>query len=269
MFGGQRDRDGDGVTDREEEERGLDADDPDSDDDGLSDGDELELGADPLAPDSDGDGLLDGEEAEIGSDPTQPDSDFDGYLDPWEVAEGSDPTDACSRIYEGSWPYNPDKAGVDNPHDFPSLPFVDQHGDDVDPLDFGGHGKYLVVNLVATWEGSCHAQAAWLAGEENEYYDDLGPDVVAALENGDAYVLTILVETRAGALPSADDVESWAEDYKGAHLPVLADLEQVLHVNPAFAPEWYSYAFLLDDQFHKVTEDGYFESAIAALQDRL
>lgn len=67
------DRDGDGVSDADEETNGTDPDNPDSDGDGLSDGDELTLGTDPLNPDSDGDGILDGDEVLLGTDPNASD----------------------------------------------------------------------------------------------------------------------------------------------------------------------------------------------------
>lgn len=64
------DRDSDGLTNREEYEKGTDIDDPDSDDDGLKDGAETKTySTAPLKADTDGDGILDGQEVRDGTNP--------------------------------------------------------------------------------------------------------------------------------------------------------------------------------------------------------
>ena len=90
------DRDGDGLTNGEEQVLGTDPDNPDSDDDGLADGFEVNtLGTDPLDSDSDGDGLDDYQENNVtGTDPLDNDSDNDGLEDGDELNEhGTDPLD--------------------------------------------------------------------------------------------------------------------------------------------------------------------------------
>jgi hypothetical protein len=68
------DRDGDGLADSAEVERGTPLDDPDADDDGLLDGEEDARGTNPLAADTDDDGFPDAEEAAGGTDPLSPSS---------------------------------------------------------------------------------------------------------------------------------------------------------------------------------------------------
>ena len=64
------DLDGDGLTNKEEENQGLNMTDADMDKDGLSDGTEVKnYGTDPTDPDTDGDGLRDGLELQWGTDP--------------------------------------------------------------------------------------------------------------------------------------------------------------------------------------------------------
>lgn len=64
------DKDGDGLTNNEEESLGTDPELIDTDNDGISDYDEVNVtNTDPLNPDSDGDGLLDGIELLAGLDP--------------------------------------------------------------------------------------------------------------------------------------------------------------------------------------------------------
>ena len=85
------DQDGDGLTNLEEYEAGLDLESADGDRDGLNDKDELDGGTDPFVADTDQDGLLDGDEAAHETGPDNPDSDGDGYYDGQEVYRGSDP----------------------------------------------------------------------------------------------------------------------------------------------------------------------------------
>ena len=106
-----RDRDGDGLSDADEDLRGTDPDDPDSDNDGLRDGLEVDTGTDPSDPDTDFDGLCDGPSAVQGvcrrgedlnangrvddgeTDPTRRDTDGGGVTDGGEVLDGTDPLD--------------------------------------------------------------------------------------------------------------------------------------------------------------------------------
>ena len=98
-----KDSDGDGITDCDEEELGLDPLNSDTDGDGLQDGEEMnKYNTDPKNPDSDGDQLKDGEEVLTHStNPLALDTDNDGLDDFAEVVTyKSDPnnpdTDADS-----------------------------------------------------------------------------------------------------------------------------------------------------------------------------
>lgn len=84
---GSSDKDGDGLTKREEKELGTDPDNPDSDADGLKDGEEVRTYfTNPLNPDTDGDGLNDGEEVRTyKTDPVKADTDGDGLSDGDEI----------------------------------------------------------------------------------------------------------------------------------------------------------------------------------------
>ena len=84
---GASDKDGDGLTKREEQELGTDPNNPDSDADGLQDGEEVRVYiTDPLNPDSDADGLKDGAEVKThGTDPLKADTDGDLLSDGDEV----------------------------------------------------------------------------------------------------------------------------------------------------------------------------------------
>jgi uncharacterized membrane protein len=70
VVGRDGDLDGDGLSNQEELNRGLDMTDADMDKDGLSDGTEAHnYDTDPTDPDTDGDGLRDGLELQLGTDP--------------------------------------------------------------------------------------------------------------------------------------------------------------------------------------------------------
>jgi hypothetical protein len=84
---GETDRDGDGLTSAEEDDRGTLVERADTDRDTLSDGREVDLGTDPTTPDTDDDGLDDPEELALGTDPLVADTDGDGTLDGNETFE--------------------------------------------------------------------------------------------------------------------------------------------------------------------------------------
>ena len=166
LLGACTDPDGDGATNREERELGLDPQDPDTDNDGLLDGEELVIGSDPFDPDSDRDFLLDGEEVYVaGTHPMEADTDGDSYLDGNEWLEGTDPLNAANRIYQGKWPYHRDKdsigkkafAGgyVEEGERIGQWVTRDQNWDRVNLYDFAwetkGEAKYIVLQSDAYW----------------------------------------------------------------------------------------------------------------------
>jgi Mg-chelatase subunit ChlD len=72
---GDRDNDGDGLSNSEEISNGTDPSKADSDNDGLTDKQEKELKTDSTKKDTDEDGLSDGDEIKLGLDPLNPKSD--------------------------------------------------------------------------------------------------------------------------------------------------------------------------------------------------
>ena len=276
------DADEDGVTNGEEATLGTDPENPDSDGDGLNDGDEVSAGSDPLNQDSDGDGLLDGEEADLGSDPMSTDSDEDGYPDGAEVEMGSDPADPESGIYEGGWPYNPDKDSMDDPgfdgknkvgKMIPRFIAPDQFGDDFDIYDFGLAEKYTIVDMSALWCGYCVELAKWLERDESSYYNDPSfnnpyDPIRDAIDAGELQWITVLAQNNNYAAPGKKVAANWYDKYPHPLIPVLADTEQDLY------GWWKATGFpsfvLVDENMEIVNNNGLggvFDAAIGVLEN--
>ncbi len=228
------DTDGDGLSNGEEKDLGTDPDLADTDGDGVDDGEEVEDGTDPLDPDADGDGLDDGQEKEAGTDPELADTDGDGYDDGDEVAEGSDPTDDESLIYEGGWPYNPDKDDYDAPsvedgvasigEMMARFTMMDQYGDDFDLYDLAGWDKPILLDVSAVWCPPCNGLSSWLSGGADEYqFGTSYPNVKPMVDDGDIFWVTVLGQDNQGNPPTLEVIETWDEDYPHELIPVLAD----------------------------------------------
>lgn len=108
------DRDGDGLSDSDEDLWGTNPDDPDTDDDGLSDGTEVHGNnpTDPLDPDSDDDELCDGPASVTGECENGEDQNADGYRDPTETDPNDQDTDDGTvfdgtEVFRGTDPLDP------------------------------------------------------------------------------------------------------------------------------------------------------------------
>lgn len=103
---GRRDRDHDGLSDKQERRYRTNPRKADTDRDGLKDGREVRLGTNPRRADSDRDGLKDGREVKLKTNPRKADSDGDGVRDDRELRAGSNPRrrdsdgDGLDDLYE-------------------------------------------------------------------------------------------------------------------------------------------------------------------------
>ena len=125
--------------------------DRDNDGDGLTNAEEDELGTDPDLADTDGDGIDDFTEVnETGTDPTNPDTDGDGYDDGDEWDGNTDPLDDIDHPYAGGWPIDACRADVVPEGDdvgqvAEAWSAMDQFGENVRFHDFCDH----VIVLLA------------------------------------------------------------------------------------------------------------------------
>lgn len=233
-------------------DRGGSGDDDDSvanDDDAVGDDDDAAGDDDDSTPsnvDTDGDGLTDSEEEQLGTDPTDVDSDGDGYEDGWEVTEGTNPADPNSVIYEGRWPYNPNKDSMGNGswgvgasvgQQFPRWTAVDQFGDTVDFYDLAGAGVPIVIDVSAMWCGPCNEMADWLDGANNGFVGG-GEAIREAVWDGELVWVTALFEDHFGSAADTSDTQSWYAEYPTDGVLVLPDgaLEVTSLINPPGIP---------------------------------
>jgi len=204
--------------------------------------------------DADADGLTDAQETGMGTDPNNPDTDGDGYSDGDEVNEGTDPNDSESRIYQGNWPYNPNKDEIADPgwqgptaqtgKIAPRLVGMDQFGDMVDLYDFAGQGKPVLVVLIALWDGPSNVLAAWIAGMGILDFEGEGGRVLDMVNDGSIYYITVLSQNNIGGDTLLSDVADWAAQYPNANVPVLCDPEQ--RFTGWLSPVLFPWALLLD-----------------------
>jgi predicted nucleotidyltransferase len=194
------DRDGDGVSDRDERRAGTDPRSADSDGDGIKDGQERRLGTDPLAADSDGDGIDDRREARSGGklDPTKGDTDGDGLSDAEEVAIGTDPSSA-----DGDGEYGASRDGLTDAREI-------ELGTDPNAYDTDGDGNPDGYEVERSDDPTEDQRDLITKGFETFVLDDpIGAIVTLGagkLASGAAKVLTGRVRALTKALRGAKSV---------------------------------------------------------------
>ncbi|MBM4390351.1 MAG: hypothetical protein FJ090_04445 [Deltaproteobacteria bacterium] len=187
--------------------------------------------------DDDGDGLTNAEEDELGTNRDAVDSDGDGYSDFDEVQTEHDPVDSSDMIYNGGWPYNPDKDEMADPgwdgrakegSVVPRHVGYDQFGDTFDLYDMAGHGKPVIIDISAEWCSYCQELAKYMGSQESYFdqYERSYPElkvVRKAIENGDLIWVEYLDQNQSGGTITEKDLEQWEKHYAMPNTPVVAD----------------------------------------------
>lgn len=162
------DRDGDGLSDPEEDAAGTDPLDGDSDDDGLTDQEEIDAGTDGLNWDSDGDGLSDGLELGV----TEPGADTDtsaGHFTP-----DSDPSTTTNPVSSDTDGGTRPDGTEDADHDGQIDEWETDPNDPLDDVDADGDG------IPDALEAECDA-----SGTSDDADGDGQPDSSEGLVDSD------------------------------------------------------------------------------------
>ncbi|HCP47561.1 MAG TPA: hypothetical protein DIU15_16085 [Deltaproteobacteria bacterium] len=201
------------------------------------------------------------------------DTDGDGYTDYEEWHAGTDAYDSNSVIYQGGWPYNPDKEAIANPgwdrwkekgppvlgSTFPRFVGVDQFGEEVEIYDFAGRETPVMIDLATVWCSPCKAIANWMDDGDEAHVQDYPwwqprwSPLPELAEEGAFYWITILYEDAGGYDAYGSIAEEWYEDYPTPWITVLADVNQ--HMNSWLRNTGIPTGNVLDTQMKLLTQD--------------
>ena len=117
---------------------------------------------------------------------------------------------------------------------FPEFVGVDQFGETVSIKDFANEGKYILIEMGASWCSPCRELADWFSygvdditkkpfwkNEYNAVYD--------LVHNNDIYFITVLYEDEFRDTASLYTVEEWFNSYPDDNIPIIADENKYLH----------------------------------------
>ena len=249
------DDDGDGLTNGDEVDLGLNPDEADTDGDGLEDGDELDIGTNPLfefsVPLEEGDYVL-------GTCPTVPDQsvagptgmgrvDYDGDGDYDGVTSGG-------QFYAEEWAAYVEGDTVLN------WAGMDVFEQDVSVYNFCGN--YTLVTVSAAWCGPCQAMAAEMADEMDELSAEIG---------NFTYFELLSQNVRYGE-PNANQLGQWQEEFALDGIPVVGpqDADQTAGIAPWDLDGGIPTTYLLSPEGVVLSADAYLTSTrnIKALINR-
>jgi thiol-disulfide isomerase/thioredoxin len=191
--------------------------DKDNDGDGLTNSEERELGTDKNEADSEGDGYTDLAEFQAESDPNDASSLV--YTGGWPVNLDKD---AMASIDDFSG--NPASGGQ-----IPRVIGKDQFGEDVDLYDFLNQGKPVIIDVSAFWCPPCQFMAQWLEHDPStagSYLDEYN-NVRDAVESEEVIWVTFLSQGDSpGDRVFPRHVAQWYEAFPYDKVPVIMDREQ-------------------------------------------
>lgn len=132
---------------------------------------------------------------------------------------------------------------------------MDQFGEMVDVYDFSGQGKYILLELSASWCTPCNQLSAWMTyGDPEVTYQSWWKSSYILLkpwiESGKVTLINIQYSDEYRDNASLASIQDWYSRYPHDMVPVLADSEKLLHawVKPTGIPT----VILLNDKMEIV-----------------
>ena len=118
---------------------------------------------------------------------------------------------------------------------FPHFKAIDQFNEIVDIYDFSNtEGKYILLEMGATWCAPCNSLADWITWDEQEiktrpFWKEEYNQIKDLIKNGDIYFITILYEDEFHNDATYDTAYEWYATFPDDLIPVLVDEDKLLH----------------------------------------
>ena len=134
----------------------------------------------------------------------------------------------CVRSPRGSYCY-PQKNDI-----FPEFISLDQYDELVNIYDFAMQGKYILIELGASWCSPCNLLANWFAYDDESIFNKSfwKPEykkIRDMINNEEIYFITILYEDENRNNASYYTSYEWFDNYPDENIPVLIDDNKLLH----------------------------------------
>ena len=118
---------------------------------------------------------------------------------------------------------------------FPHFKSLDQFNEILDIYDFANdEGKYILIEMGASWCSPCHALAGWFTWNEDEikskrFWKKDYELIYDLVKNQDVYFITILYEDEFRDNATYDTAYEWYNTYPDEDIPILIDEDKLLH----------------------------------------
>ena len=117
---------------------------------------------------------------------------------------------------------------------FPKFIAYDQYGEQVNLYDFANQGKYILLEMGASWCSPCKKLASYFAYKDQTIISDRiwrpgYEKIYDMVMNEEVYFVTVLYEDVYRDNASKYTVEDWYSEYPDDHIPILADEDKYLH----------------------------------------
>jgi len=116
----------------------------------------------------------------------------------------------------------------------PRFKMIDQFGQMVDIYDFSEQGKYILLELSASWCTPCNQLSSWLAYGDLEvtsqpWWKSSYLQLKPWIETGEVTLINVQYADDYRDNASLASIQDWFSRYPHDLVPVLADSEKLLH----------------------------------------